>query len=161
MSFTFNPDESWDAGTQLLPKGDHVCEIREIQAGQSTSSGGYPMVVVRVGNEAGELKDWLVISSPATFGKFTALVLAAGIPEADWPKPDQDFDSSTGRIKQEYADKLQGRKVGVVVREDYDNSTPPKLRPEVAGYTDPTKINGAGPTAGSAPRQTAQSDIGF
>ena len=141
MSFSFDPNETWDVSTsQLLPKGNHVCEIRAVEAGPNTSTGGHPMVMVRVGNDAGEIRDWLVISSPATFGKFTALVLAAGVPEAEWPKPGEDFNAESGRVGQAYADKLVGRKVGVVVREDYDNSDPPKLRPEVAGYVLPAKI---------------------
>jgi hypothetical protein len=140
MSFTFNPDEKWDVSTgRMLPDGNHVCTILEIDATQ-TSRGGYPMIEVKVGNERGDIRDWLVISDQHTFGKFTSLVLAAGIPTDGYPQPERDFDPSDGRPKQEYAQRLLGRKVGVVVRDEPDNRNPGQTRPAVKGYKLPGEI---------------------
>jgi len=144
MSFTFNPSEKWDVSTDastLLPAGNHVCEIVAIEAGERTSSGDNPEIEVKVANDQGDIRDWIRIVPPrgqkkGTFGQFIALVLAAGVPEADWPKPGEDFDGNTGRVTQKYADKLLGRKVGVVVRPRQDK--PDQV--EVKGYVLPSEI---------------------
>ena len=134
MSFNFNPDEAWEVGTStLLQRGNHVTEITEIDARQ-TSSGGYPMIEVKTANDDGDIRNWIVISDAKTFGKFTSLVLAAGVPEADYPQPGIDFDIENGRVTQEYAQKLLGRKVGTVVRDEEDKRNPGTMRPAVAGY---------------------------
>jgi hypothetical protein len=140
MSFSFDPKQAWAVNTSsLLPRGNYVCEILEINA-KKLSSGGYPMIELKVGNDQGEIRDWLVISSAATFGKFTQLVLSCGVPEDGYPKPGEDFDTTDGRVEQRYAAKLQGCKVGVVVREEEDSRNPGRMRSAVAGYCLPTEI---------------------
>jgi hypothetical protein len=135
--FAFDPEEKWEVSTdRFMPIGNHVAKIAYIEA-EKPSSGGYPMVEVKTENANGEtIRDWIVISSPATFGKFTALVLAAGMPEADYPKPDEDFDTATGAVKQHYAMKLLERKVGVIVRPRSDKPE----QGEVKGYVLPGEV---------------------
>lgn len=152
FSFDFNPEEKWNVSTEsLLPAGNYVCEILEIESGPTVkSSGKYPEVRVKLGNDQGVSRDWITISSPQTFGKFTALVLAVGFDEADWPQPDEDFSTEDGTVKQSYSNKLLGKKVGVVIRDETNNRTG-DIRPRVKGYVPASDIkpsdvtpNGAG-----------------
>jgi hypothetical protein len=138
MSFGFDPDEKWNVSTDLwVPIGNHVMKVAYVET-EKPSSGGHPMVEVRFEWEKGPevAKDWIVISSPKTFGKFTSLVLAAGIPDSEYPKPGDDFDTATGAVKQHYAMKLLNREVGVVVRPRQDKPE----QGEVKGYVLPGEI---------------------
>jgi hypothetical protein len=148
MSFEFNPDQRWEVSTDIiLGPGNHICDIREITAGpDTTSKNGYPEVRLKLANEHGSLRDWITISSTTTFGQFTSLVLAAGFPESEWPQAGTDFDPTNGMIYQAYADKLLGKVVGVVAREEPDYRNPEKTRTRVKGYVPPSEIEGSDAT---------------
>lgn len=137
MSFGFDPEEKWDVSTdQWMPIGNHVATIVYIEAEQP-SSGGYPMLEVKTERDDGLIaRDWIVISGSKTFGKFTALVLAAGIPADEYPKPGDDFDPVSGKISQGYATKLLRRKVGVIIRARQDKPD----QGEVKGYVLPSEV---------------------
>ena len=138
MSFAFDKEEKWDVSTDIwVPVGNHVMKIAYIETEQM-SSGGHPMVQVRLEWDRGPevAKDWIVISSPKTFGKFISLVLAAGVPEAEFPKPGKDFDADTGQVKQHYGQKLLDRQIGVIVRPRSDKPE----QGEVKGYVLPGEI---------------------
>jgi hypothetical protein len=169
MSFGFNPEEKWNVSTDsLLPVGNHVCEILEIEAGPDVRSrNNYPEVRLKVGNTQGTLRDWITISNEKTFGKFTALVLAVGFDQADWPQAGEDFSTEDGHVKQSYANKLLGRRVGVVAREEPDQQGSPRIR--VKGYvpvgdikaSDVTSPNEGASFAHAGSRKPADDDIPF
>jgi hypothetical protein len=159
--FSFNPDEKWEVSTDtLLPKGNHVCTVDSLK--EDTSSGNYPQVVVKTSNAEGGITDWITISSPQTFGKFTAFVIALGVPEADYPQ-DGDYDASNGRVHQAYLDKLSAKygsnRIGVVVREEQDNRDPMKTRLQVKGYVPAAELGSDATPAGSS-EQFANSNAG-
>ena len=108
-----------------LPAGNYVVKITEVT--NTTSSGGYPMLKITVDNDQGRQWDNVVIS-PNQFSvdKLGGLFESAGV---SWP-PDftkGEMDSDTGRLDDAYAYQLEGRTVGVIVRDEEDN------RPEHAG----------------------------
>jgi hypothetical protein len=165
--FDFQNTDPWEASTgTMLPVGNHVCEIREID-GTGTSSGGYPQIELKVANADGEIRDWIVIT-PATVGKVVQLTDAVGIPR---PDPATDFDPETGRLSSSYLDQAWSKQVGVVVRDEDDVKNPGQKRRRVQGYVPKDKIAesdatpaGAGrefsPPPG-APNQQAQDKIPF
>jgi hypothetical protein len=147
MSFDFNPTDAWAEPSleRILGEGNHICDVVSLEDG--TSSGGHPQIAAQFRNQDGEIRDWLVIT-PNTFGKITSFILALGVEQANYPKPDDDFDSSTGRFKQEYLDALvkMHRKVGLVVRNEDDprnidpSTMQPRKRARVKGYVHPDRI---------------------
>jgi hypothetical protein len=141
--FSFNPEEKWEVSTEsVLPSGNHVVNIEELVEG--TSSGNYPQVTVRSRNPQGMATDWITISSPQTFGKFTAFILALGVAEADYPQAGEDFDPENGRVKQSYLDKIYAKygsnPVGVVVRDEPDNRKPGQTQTRVKGWVPAVEI---------------------
>lgn len=133
MSFDYSGAEAWKVQDSMLPVGDHVVTISDPMTGQS--SGGYPQIELRVENELGSLRDWLVIT-PAAIGKVVQVFDAAGIERPQ----DGEFDPQTGALEQSYVDRLHNRKVGVIVREEPDNRDPSKMRRRIMGYTDVHQI---------------------
>jgi hypothetical protein len=126
--FNFDPDGMF-AETRLdslLPIGNHLTTIAEIDPNQNTSTGK-PKLVVRTENAQGAITNWIAISEK-TFGKFTNLVLAAGLADpqdqSTWPQPGRDFDASNGRPTDAFCAKLLGRPVGTKVIEEDDDRKP-------------------------------------
>jgi len=154
-SFDYGGAEAWKVQDQLLPIGDHVVTIINPMSGDS--SGGFPQVELRVENELGSLRDWLVIT-PNTIGKVVMVFDAAGV---DRPQ-DGEFDPETGKLTDACVDRLHNRKVGVIVREEPDNRDPTKMRRRIMGYTDVAQITSDIPadTAGlpTAPSSSRPAD---
>jgi hypothetical protein len=138
MTNPFATESAWDVrtGGTILPEGDHVCEITEIDGG-GNSSGGYPQIEVRLGNADGEIRDWIVVL-PTTVGKVVQLIEAVGL-----ERPDDDqvhVDGAGFRLDPKYLDQLYGKKVGVIVRSEPDRKTPGVMRDRVAGYKPASEI---------------------
>jgi hypothetical protein len=145
----------------VLPHGNYVVKIAEIE--NTTSSGGYPMLRITLENEQGRQWDNLVIS-PAEFSVQKLLGL---IDSAEVRRPDAtegEIDTQNGRLSDAYVFMLQGKSVGVIVRDEEDNRPDHagEVRPRVKGYVRATLLTAAttGPLGGSqsSENHTPQSD---
>lgn len=135
----FATEQAWDVGGGFLGKGDHICEVLEIDGSPTqTSSGGHPQIEVKVGNGDGEIKDWIVVKEN-TIGKVVQLTDACGV---ERPTDAQVRPEGTGyRLDPAYLATLVGKKVGVIVREEpnkLDPTAPPRDR--VKGFVPVHKI---------------------
>jgi hypothetical protein len=139
----------------VLQKGNYVVTISELQ--NTESSGGYPMLKLTLDNEQGRQWDNLVISpNEFSVARLLGLVDSAGLSRPDASAG--EIDPATGKLDDRYVDKLLGRKVGVIVRDEEDNRPDHfgEVRPRVKGYVAPDVLTDAttGPLGGS----TAQSN---
>jgi hypothetical protein len=128
----FASERAWTVseGGEILPAGEHVVEIEEADGG-GKSSGGYPQIEVRLSNNEGQIRDWIVVI-PATIGRVAMFTDAAGL---ERPTDEQVTAEGAGyRLDPRYLDQLIGRKVGVVVRDEKDRNDPSRTRQRVAGY---------------------------
>ncbi len=144
-TFDFESAESWDVSTAtLLPNGNHVCEIRDATTGRS--SGNFPQIELEVFNDNGSRKDWLVYGDQGGYGvrKVATLFRMAGVQLSN---EDQDAD---GCLTQAAVERLNGKKVGVVIRDEEDRRNPGQTRPRIKGYVDPSTIDTAQAVAASA-----------
>lgn len=149
--FDFDAVEAWDVSTDtLLGVGNHVVQLADLEDGDS--SGGFPQVEIRNENAQGAIRDWLVIS-PASFGKVPMLCNAAGVVPNDEEKA--YISENAGRLPASLLARLQGKTVGIVVREEDDRMDPTKKRLRVAGYVPASEITGKQSEA-TPPGSTAQ-----
>jgi hypothetical protein len=129
----FASEKAWgisEGGGGILPVGDHVVEIQDID-GAGYSSGGYPQIIVNAGNDEGTIRDWIVVI-PSTIGKVVQLTDAAGL---ERPTDEQvEADGPGYRLDPRYTDQLVGKQVGVVVREEPDRNDPSRMRTRVGGW---------------------------
>jgi hypothetical protein len=142
----FATAEAWSPGGSILTarKEPYLCTIREIE--QGTSSGNYPQLTVRFGNEEGEITDWIVTKA---VGKVVALAESAGVGR---PNDQQVRPEGEGFVfHPDWIKSFEGKQIGVVVRQERDRTDPTRMRDRVAGYTTPDKAQGpsAGGGAGS------------
>jgi hypothetical protein len=148
----------------VAPKGNYVFRITELD--NTTSSGGFPMLKLRLECDEGVQWDSIVIS-PNEFAiqKLLGLIEAAGLDRPDPAK--KEIDAKTGELSDAYAQKLLGKEVGGLVRDQtarvkdentgayYDDPTGRQV-PRIKGYQTPAKLNGhTGPMASSAPPSQA------
>jgi hypothetical protein len=134
MSNPFATEQAWGisegGGGGILPAGEHLVAVHEID-GTTTSSGGYPQIVVTLGNPEGTIRDWIVVI-PSTIGKVVQLTDAAGL---ERPTDEQvEADGPGYRLDPKYLGKLVGKQIGVVVRDEADRNDPTRTRQRVAGY---------------------------
>jgi len=143
-------EDAWHPRLQdTLPKGNWLVKVTEVE--NETSSGGYPMLKITLETDLGRQWDNLVISpNEFSVGKLFGLTDSAGLPR---PVPDTDMSTQDGRLTDAYVNKLIGKTVGVVVRDEEDNREDHKgeFRPRVQGYVDPKLLTAAttGPMGGS------------
>jgi hypothetical protein len=117
----------------VLPSGNYIVTVTSLE--NTTSSGGYPMLKLTLDNAQGRQWDNLVIS-PNEFSvqKLLGLIDAAGIAR---PDPEAgEISTQDGRLADAYASKLEGKTVGLVVRDEEDNREDHRgeVRPRVKGY---------------------------
>jgi hypothetical protein len=141
MGNPFVSEQAWEVNEgSILGHGDYVCTIEIDEKGDANSSGGHPQVVLQLQDDggAGFITDWIVVI-PSTIGKWVQLTDAAGI---DRPADDEVKPEGTGyRFAASYLKKLDGKKVGVIVRSEpnrQDPTKPPKDR--VKGYVPADQI---------------------
>lgn len=139
MSTSMNPfhtTDPWEVQTEtIFGPGNYVVTIQDAQGG--TSSGGHPQIELKLVNDQGAIRDWLVITD-AAIGKVVALCNATGLP---LPEDDDLEPGEHLRLKQVYIDRLVGLKTGVVVRDEPDYKDPTRMRSRVQGYVDPSRID--------------------
>jgi len=147
MSNPFASAEAWEAsGDTILTAGDHVVKVNEVDGG-GNSSGGYPQIELRLGNEQGTIRDWIVVI-PSTIGKVVQLTDAAGL-----PRPDDSEITQEGqgwRIDASYLDQLYGKTIGVILRDEPDRNDPSRMRTRVKGYVPASQLGSDIPPAGNA-----------
>jgi hypothetical protein len=135
MSFDYGSAEAWKVSTDtMLPVGNHVVTIMDPIMGEAGT--GNPQIELRVENEQGKMRDWLVIT-PNTIGKVVSVFDAAGV---ERPQPGE-FNPDSGVLTDRCVDRLHNRKVGVVVREEVDNRDTSKMRRRIMGYLDAHQMN--------------------
>jgi hypothetical protein len=160
----FASERAWTVseGGEILPAGEHLVEIEEVDGGNK-SSGGHPQIEVRLSNNEGQIRDWIVVI-PATIGRVAMFTDAAGL---DRPSDAQVTAEGSGyRLDARYLDQLIGRKVGVVVRDEKDRNDPTRTRQRVAGYVPASSVAGKSDvpsdTSGfDQPKQLVADDIPF
>jgi hypothetical protein len=141
MSNPFASEQAWEVneGT-ILGHGDYVCTISVDENGDKNSSGGHPQVVLQLTDDAGAgfITDWIVVI-PSTIGKWVQLSDAAGV---DRPGDDEVTPEGTGyRFSGAYLKKIDGKKVGVIVRSEANRQDPTKPpRDRVKGYVPADQI---------------------
>ena len=103
---------------ERLPKGSYWVKIIEFD--KATSSGGYPMIKIKVECDQGVQWDNLVISSHEfSLAKIKGLCESAKV--APPSVENGEMDASTGEFSDGYAGKFLGRWTGIVVRDEEDN----------------------------------------
>jgi len=152
-------DTEWktSAGADILPPGDHIVTIDDLD-GTETSSGGYPQIVVNASNDQGSIRDWLVTIPSATF-RAASLFAAC---ELEKPEDDQVKEDGQGfRISPGYLDQCVGKKVGVIVRTEPKYNDPSQTRTVVKGWVKASEISSSDLPSfenGSEPSKPAQDD---
>jgi hypothetical protein len=158
MSNPFATEKAWDlssAGGDLLPVGDHKCTI--LSAEDDTSSGGYPQVVLEVGNEQGQTrKDWLTITQNSV-GRIVGLVeLLPGV-----ERPSDNDVGPDLRLSQKYLNTWAGQPIGVLVRDKPKHNDPSDIKPAIVGYVSASAIDSdLPPQAAEGPSQSTLGDSG-
>ncbi|CAB4197815.1 hypothetical protein UFOVP1313_33 [uncultured Caudovirales phage] len=136
--------EAWDVSSaggsadSFLGAGDHVVTVQEVD-GTTTSSGGYPQIELRLGNESGSIRDWLVIT-PSTYGKIAQVIQALGV---ELPDAETEISQDDHRVAQGYLDGWIGKSVGVIARDEPAYNDPSKMRTRIKGYVSVDKITPA------------------
>jgi hypothetical protein len=122
-------DESDFAGSAgTLGRGRHTVRITRAETG--TSLRGSAQVEVWLENGEASIRDCVVIT-PETIGRIVSLIDAASLPR---PFGDDVEDPYTGKLSQSYCDKLVGRRVHILVREERTGDDPPRTRRIITGY---------------------------
>lgn len=135
MGFDYGNAEAWETSTDvMLPVGNHIVTIVDPIPGMSSSDN--PEIQLRVENDRGAMRDWLQITDKS-IGKIVQLFDAAGV---DRPG-EGEFDEATGALTAACINRLNGKKVGVVIREEQDNRDPTKMRSRIKGYVEPSRVN--------------------
>jgi hypothetical protein len=145
MTNPFAEAEAWSVGGSILKarKEPYLCKVLEVD-GTATSSGGYPEIDVKVGNEEGEITDWIVVL-PQTIGRVAQLTDALGVPR---PTDDQVAADGDGfRLHPQYLAALVGKEIGVFVHEERDRNDPTRMKDRVKGYCKADDARGAQPAA--------------
>lgn len=135
MSNPFQQAEPWEVSLDtLLPVGNHVVTIAEATPGES--SGKHFQIELRLENQQGSIRDWMVIT-PNSAGKVVALANAAHV---DLPADEDVIDTAKLVLSDSYVHQFVGQRVGVVIREEQDYQDPTKMRLRVQGYVDPDRV---------------------
>jgi hypothetical protein len=154
----FATEKAWNVseGGGILPAGEHVVEIYEADGAGPKSSGGYPQIVVQAGNADGTTRDWIVVI-PSTIGKVVQLTDAAGL---ERPSDAQvEADGPGYRLDPAYLEKLVGKQVGVVIRDEPDRQDPTRTRQRVAGWVPASAVKQSDiPSDGFEPVSPAVAD---
>jgi len=152
--FDFENAEPWNVGDSILGIGDFVCEITSATSGRNKNNN--PEVQVEVGCLEGSRRDWLVYGSPNDTKGIGVRKVATLFGVAGVQLLNTDV-SPDGTIKEEKVRQLLGKKVGVLVRKE----KPEDEYPRIAGYVDPSAIQGGAATTSTASSSGSDADIPF
>jgi hypothetical protein len=130
-TYDFSNEERWDPTSALLiDVGNWVATIKEADTGKS--SGGYPQIELRVVKGDSSLRAWVVIT-PASLGKVVQLTDAAGLPNPG--SVDVESDEFKAYVKQ-----LEGKQVGIIVRDVPRNDDPSRLKRSIEAFCTPAEV---------------------
>lgn len=134
----FATETAWDVGDggSILSAGDHLVKVIDLD-GEGNSKNGYPQIEVKLGNDQGDIRDWIVVI-PSTIGKVVQLTDAAGLERPN--DTEVSLEGSGYRFTPTYLARLLGKEVGVIVREEPDRNDPSRTRTRVQGYVTRDKI---------------------
>jgi hypothetical protein len=122
----------------VLPKGNYVVKITEIE--QKQSSSGNWMIALKMENEEGIAYDNLVLA-PNEFSmrKLAGFVESIGLSR---PVAGTDIKADSGQLSGDYVAKFMAKTIGIIVRDEEDNRPDHvgEMRPRVQGYADPAEI---------------------
>jgi hypothetical protein len=146
MTNAFASADPWTVGTStLLPAGNHVVEIAEIDDSERTK-GGYFQWKIKVRNDSGELTDWMAFDPQSGPRKLMGLANAAGVAA---PQDDEvgsawggSYQGPQDAINPAYKQKFIGKTVGVVARDEPKFNDPTKTQTRVQGYVDAKTLGG-------------------
>jgi hypothetical protein len=144
------------SGTTILPKGNYVVNIDDVEVGRSKN--GHPQLVIQLSCDDGEIRDYRVIT-PASFGGVLNLAVASGAELTEDEK--QHFKDNSGAPPMSWVKRLVGTKVGVVVDEKPKLNDPQYMRSEVQGYVEAARIRKPGPKAAPAASDVPSDFSGF
>jgi hypothetical protein len=138
-SETYNPfadAEDWDVATERwLKEGNYIVKV--VSVADESSQNGNPKLRIELEASEGIHTDYLPYSCEftrkvATLYRRVGLTLGAG-----------DFDPADRcRLTTACQQRLVGKRVGVVIRNEPDLTDPEKMWPRVQGYIDPARITG-------------------
>ena len=159
-AFDFENVEAWEPhrGTMLTP-GEYVVRITNTDTERAQSSGNLQLLLW-LENDQGSIRDWIAVTQ-ANMAKVVAPFVRAGIALTN-----QDWNATEGEFQPGVIDRLVGKQVGIVVREEsdvYQGQT--RVRTRVVGYLAPKQITGEGNgqvsgASGAEPAQPAQQPPG-
>lgn len=161
----FDTADRWDVSLDtMLPVGNHVVKIIQADGGTTRSVNAYPQIELKFEAPTGTIRDWLVYHSQL-LGKVASLYDAAGVTQ---PQEGEYDTEDNCRLTQKCIDRLWGKTIGIVVREEDDNRNPGQKRRRVQGYVTADRITSdvpadtSGlPTAGAQANSAAQDKIPF
>lgn len=160
MSFDFGDAVgTLDAYTPPIEKavreGNYVMKCVEVENTLTKSDKHYPLLKLKWESVEGAAWENMVIS-PNEFSvqKLLNLIQSLGLPA---PVPGTDIDPATGKLSDEYANKILGKSAGVLVRDktekDNRQASPTRgqdiTRPRINGYCTPDKLAGRVGATGS------------
>ena len=148
--FDFENVEAWEPHRgEILAPGDYVVRITNTDTERAQSSGNLQLLLW-LENDAGSIRDWISVTQ-ANMGKVVAPFVRTGIALTN-----QDWDANEGNFKPGVIDRLVGKQVGIVVKEETDTyQGQARTRTRVAGYLAVEQITGA-ETNGAPPAQPEQ-----
>lgn len=159
--FDFSSADAWEQTTDVfLREGNYAGPICNADPTTRTSTNK-PQLVLELQDDKtnGTIRDWLVIT-PKSIGKIAQLYDAAGV-----ERPRADEVGSDGTLSHSAADRLVGKKVGFIVRDEPSLKDPAKIYGRVQGYVDRSRItstgSGASSSSVSAGGRVADEDIPF
>lgn len=137
MSNPFEETDPWEVSLDtILGVGNHAVKIVEAEDG--TTSNNNPQIVLRFENDQGSIRAWEAYHSEF-LSKIVSLYQAAGVA---LPQEGEFDPSDSCRLTQDCIDRLRGRMVGIVVREEDDFKNPGQKRSRVKGYVPAAKVGG-------------------
>jgi hypothetical protein len=137
MTNPFATADPWTVSTDtILPAGNHVCTIEDIDD-KDRSKSGYFQWKIKLVNTEGSITDWMVIDPTAGPRKLMGLASAVGVSAP----ADTDLDGPDNLdLSDSYRKRFLGKKVGVVARDEEKWNDPTQTPVRVQGYVPPEQI---------------------
>lgn len=152
----FDEAEAW-VPTMRLGPGKHRVKVESALATETARTKG-PMVALELGNDVGNVKDWITLAVPqenvkgSSIGiqKIAALFDSAGV----YRPKEGEYDPNTMAISQSALNRLAGRDVGILVAMEWgkDKDGVDKEYARVMGYLPASQVPVGGSTTASAPQ---------
>src|SRR5215831_12370185 len=132
----FDDADPWTVSTDnWLGVGNFIVKIVYAEDATAKTSGN-PQIALKFENEQGAKLDWCAYS-----GDFLARVVSLfDAAEVQRPQPGEFDPNDNYRLTQACIDRLVGKTIGIVNREEPDYKDPTVMRVRVQGYTTASAI---------------------